>query len=140
MSYQARHFKAAELQCKCCGLLNVDDRLLIALDEFRDVVGRPVLVRSCVRCPKHNAEVGGAKDSEHLATPILKCRAADIKVPGMTVQEMYEAAAKIPAFHDGGIGAYDGGFIHVDVRRAAKPARWARVDGHYVGIVELVHA
>jgi hypothetical protein len=42
--------------------------------------------------------------------------AADIHMPGLTLQQMYEAALEIPQFAGGGIGAYDGDFLHVDVR------------------------
>jgi len=37
-------------------------------------------------------------------------------MPGLTLQQMYEAALEIPPFAGGGIGAYDGDFLHVDVR------------------------
>jgi hypothetical protein len=49
---------------------------------------------------------------------------------------MYELALEVPEFADGGIGVYDGNFLHVDVREHT--ARWARVGGHYVGVSELV--
>jgi hypothetical protein len=42
----------------------------------------------------------------------------------------------VPQFAEGGIGAYDSNFLHVDVR--GHRARWARVRGKYVGIAELV--
>jgi hypothetical protein len=42
----------------------------------------------------------------------------------------------VPAFLKGGIGVYDGGFLHLDVR--SRQARWARVQGKYVGIRNLV--
>jgi hypothetical protein len=62
--------------------------------------------------------------------------AADIAIPDLTLQQMYELALQVPSFLGGGIGAYDGGFLHVDVRRHT--ARWARVRGQYVGIQHLV--
>ncbi len=60
--------------------------------------------------------------------------AADIAIPDLTLQQMYELALQVPAFRQGGVGAYDGGFLHVDVRSHA--ARWVR--GQYVGIQHLV--
>jgi len=49
--------------------------------------------------------------------------AADIKIPGMTPQQMYAAARNVPAFRNGGIGvALHQGYIHVDVRSTL--ARW----------------
>jgi hypothetical protein len=49
---------------------------------------------------------------------------------------MYELALQVPTFAKGGIGVYDGGFLHLDIRPHA--ARWARVRGQYVGIQHLV--
>ena len=49
---------------------------------------------------------------------------------------MYAYALEVPEFANGGIGAYDGNFLHLDVRGHA--ARWARVRGQYVGIDNLV--
>jgi uncharacterized protein YcbK (DUF882 family) len=49
--------------------------------------------------------------------------AADIKISGMTAQQMYAAALAVPAFRGGGIGvALHQGYIHVDVRPTL--ARW----------------
>jgi uncharacterized protein YcbK (DUF882 family) len=48
--------------------------------------------------------------------------AADIHVEGMSVQELAAECEKIEAFRNGGIGIYDRGWVHVDVRR--KRARW----------------
>jgi len=70
-------------------------------------------------------------DSEH-----TRGMAADVDIPGLTLQQMYELALQVPAFVKGGIGAYDGGFLHVDVR--IHSSRWARVRGQYVGIAHLV--
>ena len=62
--------------------------------------------------------------------------AADVEIPGLSLQEMYELALQVPEFAHGGVGVYDGGFVHVDVRLHA--SRWARVRGQYVGIQHLV--
>ena len=51
--------------------------------------------------------------------------------------ELLKAGAEFgPEFAEGGIGAYDGGFIHVDVR--GYRSRWARIRGQYVGIQHLI--
>jgi hypothetical protein len=62
--------------------------------------------------------------------------AADIALPGLSLERMYELALEVPQFAEGGIGVYDGGFLQVHVRNHR--ARWARVSGRYVGIQELV--
>ena len=58
------------------------------------------------------------------------------RLPGLSLQCMYELALQVPQFAQAGIGVYDGGFLHVDVREHR--ARWARVSGRYVGIAALV--
>jgi len=62
---------------------------------------------------------GGVQHSEHLLG-----MAADVAIPGASLQRMYELALEGPQFAEGGIGVYDTNFLHVDVRE--RRARWAR--------------
>ncbi len=125
------HFSRKELECRCCGRLVVNHTLLDGLEALRKLAGVPVIVHAGYRCPQHNQDVGGVPKSEH-----TRGLAADIRLPGLSLQRMYELALEIPQFAGGGIGAYDGDFLHVDVR--GHRARWARVHGEYVGIEQLV--
>jgi hypothetical protein len=125
------HFSRIEMECRCCGRLIIDQHLLDGLEAFRNLANAPVIIDAGYRCPQHNLAVGGVPDSEH-----TRGLAADIRVDGLTVQKMYEMASTIPQFANGGIGVYDGGFLHVDVRDHR--ARWARIHGQYVGIDQLV--
>jgi uncharacterized protein YcbK (DUF882 family) len=127
----SKHFSAAEFACPHCGRTRVSGRLITALEDLRALANLPIRVTSGYRCPEHNAAVGGKPDSGHLHGD-----AADIVVEGHTVPQMVALAALVPEFAYGGIGAYDAGFIHVDVRPGK--ARWARVDGRYVGIDALI--
>jgi uncharacterized protein YcbK (DUF882 family) len=111
--------------------LHIDARLLDGLEGLRALAGTKVIVHAGYRCPRHNQEVGGVPQSEHLLG-----LAADVSLPGISLQRMYELALEIPQFAEGGIGVYDGNFLHVDVRD--RRARWARVSGRYVGVAELV--
>jgi uncharacterized protein YcbK (DUF882 family) len=111
--------------------LQIDSRLLDGLEKLRALAGAPVVIHAGYRCPEHNAAVGGVPHSEHTSG-----LAADIALPGLSLQQMYELALQVPQFAQGGIGVYDGGFLHVDVRE--HQARWARVSGRYVGIAALV--
>jgi uncharacterized protein YcbK (DUF882 family) len=133
-----KNFSRREFACHCCGALPVNwaadgvPPLVTALQELRDQVGAPVTVVSGYRCPKHNREVGGAKNSQHVLG-----MAADIVIPGKSVKEMYAAACGVEAFEEGGIGLYPKqGFIHVDVRDYM--ARWAQVGGKTVDIDEVL--
>ena len=127
----SEHFSKKELACRCCGELKIERRLLEALEQLRLLAGKEIIVHDGYRCPEHNQEAGGVTDSEH-----TRGMAADIRIPGLKVQEMFELALQVTAFLNGGIGVYDGGFLHLDVR--AHTARWARVRGQYVGIQHLV--
>jgi uncharacterized protein YcbK (DUF882 family) len=90
--------------------------LVVALEELREKLGgKPIRITSGFRCASHNAAVGGAKSSQHLAG-----RAADITVAGLTGREIYEAARAIPAFRGFGVA---GNWLHVDVRPLGL-ARW----------------
>jgi hypothetical protein len=125
------HFSKVELACHCCGQLKIESGLIDALELLRTLAGREIIVHDGYRCPAHNQQVGGVTDSEH-----TRGVAADIAIAGLSLQQMYDLALQIPAFLKGGIGVYDGGFLHLDVR--AHQARWARVHGRYVGIQSLV--
>jgi len=125
------HFSKAELACHCCGELKIESALIEALEQLRALAGKEIIVHDGYRCPAHNQEVGGVTDSEH-----TRGMAADVAIPGLSLQQMFELALRVSAFLNGGIGVYDGGFIHLDTR--PHQARWARVRGQYVGIQHLV--
>lgn len=132
------HFSTSEMQCHCCGRCSVSGALISALENLRSLGPEPIDILDACRCAKHNIEVGGVGKSAHLfweasvKGPAKACEAADIRIVGLTVKQMFERAEIVGAFADGGIGVYDGGFIHVDVRSGK--ARWARVDGKYIAI------
>ncbi len=125
------HFTRKDMACRCCGDLKIEKRLLAALETLQELASAPVVVEEGYRCHTRNTEVGAVSDSEH-----TRGMAADIRIPGLSLQEMYELALRVPEFLDGGIGVYDGGFLHLDVRKGS--SRWARVRGQYVGIQHLV--
>jgi zinc D-Ala-D-Ala carboxypeptidase len=127
----SEHFSKAELACHCCGTLKIEAALIDALELFRSLAGRPIVVHDAYRCPTHNQKVGGVNDSEH-----TRGMAADVSISGLSTQQMFELALQVPDFLHGGIGVYDGDFVHLDVR--PHPARWARVHGQYVAIERLV--
>jgi uncharacterized protein YcbK (DUF882 family) len=120
MSYQAKYFKDEELACKHCGINGCTDELKQALDELREIVNAPIIVHDAYRCQQHNAAVSLVAKSQH-----PEGAAADISIPGLTLQQMYDYAKQVEAFKYGGIGVYDKNFIHVDVRKTV--ARWAFV-------------
>lgn len=107
----SEHFSAEEISCRCCGkgAEKVSPRLLELLEQLRANTGGLPLELSCAyRCPKHNAEVGGVENSQHILGT-----AADIRTPShLTVGQLKWYAEQLPF---DGIGVYDWG-IHVDTR------------------------
>lgn len=87
------------------------------LERLREALGKPVRVLSWYRSPARNDAVGGARNSQHLSG-----RAVDLDMKGLTQDEVVSAAEKIPAFRNGGIGAYPSGAVHLDNR--GYRARW----------------
>lgn len=73
-------FNEREFACRCCGELppfareNIEALVREVLDPARENLGMPIVVNSGYRCPKHNREVGGVANSQH-----LKGEAADIR-------------------------------------------------------------
>ena len=80
MTIGMKWFKEKELCCKCCGQLppfareNIEALVENVLDPLRERYGKPIVVNSGYRCAKHNREVGGVTQSQHLVG-----EAADIK-------------------------------------------------------------
>lgn len=114
--YLSEHFRAAEFACNHCGEMapgGVPADLLDVLERVRAHFGAPVTINSGYRCPVHNANVGGAKASQHLLGT-----AADIVVKGVPSWRVYEL---LDADHPGGLGSYRT-FTHIDVR--GHRARW----------------
>ena len=67
MPKNTKNFTVNEFTCKCgCGLNNVYQELLDMCQKIRDELGVPVRVNSGCRCVKHNAKVGGVRNSQHL--------------------------------------------------------------------------
>lgn len=112
----SQHFSADELRCHgegCCdgGVQHISPRLLDLLEQLRyNTGGLPLEISCAYRCPIHNAEVGGAKYSQHQYGT-----AADVLRPDhLSYGEFKWYVDQLPF---DGIGIYeDQDFIHVDVR------------------------
>ena len=112
----ATNFKLTEFDCKgrgCCAFTLVDEKLVEYLQQIREYFNAPVIINSGYRCPKHNSNVGGAAQSQH-----MKGKAADIVVKGVSPRQVAAFAEKIGV---NGIGIYST-FTHIDTRTVK--ARW----------------
>lgn len=120
-----KHFSDSELECHCfrCKSQHTADKVstlfVQRLDCLREIVGKPINVSDCYRCPDHNREVGGSPNSQHLAG-----LAADIYVGDpydfsaaarKEYADFYQAVLNSKLFD--GVGCYPNGlFVHVDMR------------------------
>jgi len=111
-----KHFSKYEFKCKCCGDLVIDMQLIYGLEVLRRILGKPIIINSAYRCPKHNKAVGGVDNSQHVSG-----MAADIRVIGMTPDEVHRVAKWFFV----GLGLYDN-FLHIDIRKG-KRAFWSDI-------------
>lgn len=119
----SKYFTREEFRCQCGGKYcngfpaEPNPELLGKLDLIREELGVPITIvesgGSGIRCPTHNANVGGVANSEHLYG-----NAADLHSSASPTR-MKQAAEKVLG-NTGGIGLYSWG-IHVDV---GKYSRW----------------
>ena len=113
------NFQVSEFACKDgSDPVFIDGDLVALLQAVRKHFGKPVVISSGYRTAAHNKAVGGAAYSQHCYG-----RAADIRVPGVSVEQLAACAESLlPG--TGGIGRYPAkGFVHVDVRKVK--SRWA---------------
>ena len=117
-------FDREEFRCQCkgkyCNGFHVEpnETMVRTVNEIRRRLGVPVSIvdagGSGVRCPKHNANVGGVTNSLH-----VQGKAADLH-SSKSPQEMYRVAEEVLG-NTGELGLYSWG-IHVDTR--STKARW----------------
>lgn len=114
---EIEYFTREEFRCQCKGKycngfpVEPQEKLVRACDEIRRRLGVPVSIvdsgGSGVRCPRHNAAVGGVGNSNHLYG-----RAADLHSK-KSPEEMARVAEEVIG-NTGEIGIYSWG-IHVGV-------------------------
>lgn len=99
-------FKEKELCCKCCGQLppfareNIEALVENVLDPLRERYGKPIVVNSGYRCPKHNKEVGGVANSQHLRGEAADIRPADPNDLKLLRQLIMESRKLTPSTSD----------------------------------------
>lgn len=111
---EIRYFRRTDpyIGCSCgaCGGFPAEPRekLMRLADAVREAAGRPMVPTSTVRCPAHNAAVGGVKNSRHLLG-----QAMDFAIPGLTASEVLAIVKKQKDVAY--TYAIDGSHVHMDV-------------------------
>jgi hypothetical protein len=113
------------------GISNVPDneslmnlrRLAKFLEEVRALMGKPLRINSAYRSPEVNALVKGSRTSQH-----CKGCAADIRVPGMTPDQVVRAIVASDLQFDQVIREFDS-WTHISIPNAAdgKPRKQALI-------------
>lgn len=102
-----KHFTEKEFHCKCCGslgtpqtLANIKALVEEVLDPAREKLGKPIVVNSGYRCPKHNLAVGGVKNSQHMAGEAADICCEDNKLLKQIIVEngKYDQLIEYPTF------------------------------------------
>ena len=112
----SKYILRSEYECPCCGELPPDfgvynyEDFFELFDDIREEWGKPIIINSGYRCPKHNSYVGGSPLSAHLFGMALDLDCKD----DCEVDELYNHITSMyPSFR---IGTYKGDstFIHID--------------------------
>lgn len=117
------HFPWSDFACKCCGVILVHPRFIVAYSRLVEFVNPSrVIVHSGYRCTAHNREIGGSSRSRHMFGMAL-----DFHIVNMTLEDMHEIVCLIPEFK--GIGQYpkwNNPGLHADVRTDRKEWTWTQ--------------
>jgi hypothetical protein len=110
---------APRLPVKSSGgdIANVDPKVLDAYERLQGAFGQQILVKSGFRDPNKNADVGGAKHSQHIEGTAL-----DLETGDMSHAERLRLIKMASAMGFTGIGVYANN-IHLDMR-AGPPKMW----------------
>lgn len=112
-----KNFKRSEFMCKCgCGLVNISRTLVHMLQRARDIFGMPMNITSGCRCEKHNRNVGGVADSDHITSETKEGQAADISYKNGKELFLLISALLTVGFVRIGIN-FKHKFVHVDISK-----------------------
>lgn len=109
-----KYFTREEFRCKCGGKYcsgfpeEPQEGMVRAIDNVREHFGKAFTPNSGVRCPTHNANVGGVSTSRHLYG-----KAVDFHVPGKTAAQVLAYLATLPGL--GYCYDIDGTSVHMDI-------------------------
>ena len=115
----SKNFSKLEIMCPCsCGADKISPVLIEKLQKVRNIIGRPIIITSGVRCEFYNASIKASMNSSYIPDDHGIGNAVDIACTNSKDRyELVELAQKF--FKRIGIsGDSYGGFVHLDVDRS----------------------
>ena len=107
----SKNFSKLEVQCPCgCGANKISSVLIEKLQKVRNIIGRPIIITSGVRCEFYNTSIKASMNSSHIPDDYGIGHAVDIAcLNSKDRYELVEVAQKF--FKRIGIskGSYGGG-------------------------------
>lgn len=96
--------------------------LLIELQKVRDALDKPIIITSGYRAAEYNLEIGGATKSQHITASAVDCYARDMDIKAF--HKFVRDGIKAKKWNFGGLGFYDRGWIHADIRKSPHLVEW----------------
>jgi len=115
----SKNFSRLEVQCPCgCGANLINSFLIEKLQKVRNIIGRPIIITSGVRCEFYNTSIKASMNSSHIPDSYGIGNAVDIACT--TSKDRYELVEVAQKFFKriGISGGSYGGSIHLDVDRS----------------------
>ena len=116
----SKNFSKLEVQCPCsCWANQISSVLIEKLQKVRNIIGRPLIITSGVRCEFYNASLkNSSMNSSHIPDEHGIGNAVDIACT--TSKHRYELIQVAQKFFNriGISGGSYGGFVHLDVDRS----------------------
>ena len=120
----SKNFEDKEFFCPCKNCKKdklPDPRLLILLQELRDLIEKPIIITSGIRCVSYNKKIGGYKKSPH-----LEGKAVDIFSKDFDYIKLARIARWIGFSRIGLYPFSNSKFIHVDIIEPYPNESWIR--------------
>ena len=114
----SRDFSRYEIQCSCgCDAKWISPLLIEKLQKVRNIIGRPIIITSGVRCGFYNTSIKASMNSSHIPDSYGMGNAVDIACA--TSKHRYELIQVAQKFFNriGISGGVYGGFVHLDMDR-----------------------
>lgn len=103
------NFSESEFRCKHCGKVDMQPAFMDKLQRLRTAYGKPMIISSGYRCPKHPVEAKKSSPGAHASG-----QAADIAVQGNDAYQVLQLAMAA-GFTGIGVQQKGGGrFLHLD--------------------------